>query len=75
MAENLNRVTEMMVEIHNSLIVTDDVNADDVSAVANSTAKTTKLDMLLAKIRPLMGVSWKWLKIPKMSKNVEKHRK
>ena len=75
MAENLNRVTEMMVEIHNSLIVTDDVNADDVSAVANSTAKTTKLDMLLAKIRPLMGVSWKCRKILKMSKNVEKHRK
>jgi hypothetical protein len=55
----------MMEEVHFALIV-DDVTADDVtgsnrslsSSTTNSTAKKTKLDMLLTKIRPLMGVSF-----------------
>ena len=62
--ENLGKVSQMMKEVHTALM-DDSVTEDDVVVGLNRTNATsaiahkrTKLDMLLTKIKPLMGVSW-----------------
>jgi hypothetical protein len=55
--ENLGKVSQMMKEVHTALM-DDSVTEDEASSNATAvTHKRTKLDMLLTKIRPLMGVS------------------
>ena len=60
--ENLGKVSQMMKEVHTALM-DDSVTEDEVVGGSNRTNATaiihkrTKLDMLLTKIRPLMGVN------------------